>query len=574
MKFLSILFFLMSTSLYAVCPTISVKTPVANVTLSGTQPFEASAADDNPGLEVTFWYNGVNYFNIEKTAPYLWSVDTHMFADGIRTVEFQAKDSGGCIKKASVSFSVKNAPTPTPTISPTPVPSSTPQTSPSPSQTPAASPNSNIFPASNPVPGYTTLKPSADSRIIYVSISGSDSNDGLSPAKAIQTPSLAFSKIRKGYPDWIVFKSGDVWNRRIVGLGNGGMVGRSATEPAVISRYGSGPRPRFNINNENGFEANGGVYDFVMEGIHIRGRIMEDSTVKSAQAVRMVLGPGANILFENNVFEKVNDGISISDGSVAKKNVTFRRNIVADVITRDTGWAGRSSCIYASSIVDLKLIENVWDLCGWDPAQPKTWTVFSHDAYIADTVYNLYAFGNIFSRGSEDGLKMRRGGVAEDNFFIQNGIGVSVNDYALSNIHTVLKNNVITDGSLNKLWDYSSTPQVRNYATLVKSGSGSTYSQSGDVMLMSPIGAQGSVVFSGIAGSATLNKVWKWGRSASSSGTFSDPNRTIERYQIEVLKVPANRSDFYLKMRDQSRESYKPAYSAAAINRYFRAGFQ
>jgi hypothetical protein len=562
--------FVLST-LIALCPTISVKTPTANEHLSGTYVFEAIAKDDKPGLEVTFWFNGKNYFNVEKTAPYMWSIDTHMFPDGLDTVVYKAKDSGGCVKEAAVSFSVKNAvplPTPQPTPTPTPVPTPSPLPTIVPSPIPTPIPG-NALPASVPASGYTTLKPSSDSKIIYVSTSGNDLNDGLSPGKPIQTPSEAFKRIRSGYPDWIVFKSGDVFQRRIGSPGS--LIGRSSSEPVVLSRYGSGKRPMFSIGAEVGFEVLGTLKNFTMEGLHIRGPVMENKAVNNSDGIRIQVGAGENITFENNVIEKVNDGIVVSNGK-GYKNVTFRRNIIADVITHETGWAGRSSCIYAGEISGLNFIENVWDLCGYDPALPKTRTVFSHAAYVQETVTGLVVRGNIFSRGSEDGLKMRNGGLAEDNFFIQNGIGVSINDYKHTGVTTNLKDNVFTDHSIQALYDYSSTPQTRNYGTWAPKVSGSTVNDSGNIFANSGTGPQGSKAFSDY-GNASANKIYKWGKSSNTSSTFPDPNRTIERYHKEVLGGSGLKNDFFNEMRNQSRENYKPGYSATKINDWFQAGF-
>jgi hypothetical protein len=580
---------LTSLILIGACPTISVKTPKPGELLKGTYVFEANASDDKSGLEVSFWYNGKNYFNTEKTAPYMWSIDTHMFADGVRSVEFQAKDSGGCIQKAAVSFTVKNGsgiPSTTPTPQTSPSPSPTPLLSPSPqlSPTPQTSPSSSVFPISNPVAGYTTLKPSADSKIIYVSVTGSDSNDGLSPSKPIQTPSLAFTKLRmdkdskgnviKTYPDWIVFKSGDVWNRK---LGSGSVQGRSSTEPVVISRYGFGPRPEFVIGNEYGFHSLGTVKNVIFEGLHIRGKAWSDASIKDSTGIRMQVGSGESITIENCLIEKMNDGIIISDGK-GYKNVTVRRSIIADLKPSGTGWAGRKEGIYASAMNGLNLIENVFDQCGWDPNIPKTRTVFSHCAYIADSVYGLYAKGNIFSRGSEDGLKMRRGGVAEDNFFIQNGVGISVNDYQIVGLVTTVKDNVFTDGSNDLLSDYSSIAQARNFGIWnPKDKNGAALlNDSGNIFVNSVAGPGGSLAYSTISNAHfSLNKTYHWGKTSNSAsaGTWPDPNRTIERYHKEVLFGSGLKGDFFQGMRMQSRENYNSKYSASQINVWFRAGF-
>lgn len=94
--------------------------------------------------------------------------------------------------------------------------------------------------------GWTILKPSADSKIIYVSSSeGNDSNSGKSPENPVATIGKAKELIRDGYPDHILLKRGDEW---ILNEGLGAFYsGRSAVEPLVVGYYGeSGDRPLLN----------------------------------------------------------------------------------------------------------------------------------------------------------------------------------------------------------------------------------------------------------------------------------------------------------------------------------------
>ena len=90
--------------------------------------------------------------------------------------------------------------------------------------------------------GFTTFTPSADTRIIYVSSStGNDSNNGLSPNSAVATIAEGLSLIRDGSADHLLLKAGDTFVDQSFGWLD--ISGRSATEPIVISSYGSGPRP-------------------------------------------------------------------------------------------------------------------------------------------------------------------------------------------------------------------------------------------------------------------------------------------------------------------------------------------
>src|SRR5262249_55910785 len=90
--------------------------------------------------------------------------------------------------------------------------------------------------------GWTVFSPSADTRIVYVSSStGKDTNTGLSPNAPVKTIAKALSRVRHGRPDWLLLKRGDVWTNEVFGYPK--LAGRSASEPMLISSYGSGARP-------------------------------------------------------------------------------------------------------------------------------------------------------------------------------------------------------------------------------------------------------------------------------------------------------------------------------------------
>ena len=104
--------------------------------------------------------------------------------------------------------------------------------------------------------GWTIFTPSPDTRIIYVSnSSGSDSagvvGDVNHPYKTI---AKGLSLLRQGYPDWLLLKKGDTW----IESNQLKKSGRSATEPMLISSYGTGARPLIKIventtTTNNGF---------------------------------------------------------------------------------------------------------------------------------------------------------------------------------------------------------------------------------------------------------------------------------------------------------------------------------
>ncbi len=91
--------------------------------------------------------------------------------------------------------------------------------------------------------GWLLVKPSPDSRLIYVSNStGDDRNDGLLESTPKKSIAAGRALLRDGFPDWLLLREGDAWLDEPIQLD--GLRGRSETEPMVVSSYGKGKRPR------------------------------------------------------------------------------------------------------------------------------------------------------------------------------------------------------------------------------------------------------------------------------------------------------------------------------------------
>lgn len=182
--------------------------------------------------------------------------------------------------------------------------------------------------------GWTVFEPSVDTRIIYVSSSeGSDSYDGLTPATAKKTVVAGRGLLRRGFPDWLLFKRGDTWEEKL-GLS---ATGRSATEPVVISSYGDSiARPLFRISSGTWMSNHGGSCGgsdticghVAILGLHaymVSKNPQEDSFTGQGSAVVALLGEGGNYLFEDNKFEYGQFNIQITTSSMTEPTVV-RRN--------------------------------------------------------------------------------------------------------------------------------------------------------------------------------------------------------------------------------------------------------
>lgn len=111
-------------------PTVSISTPVANTTVSGSQTISATAADAVSVSSVQFKLDGTVLGVADTSAPYSIAWDTTTVADGTHNLTAVATNSSNLQTTSStVAVVVKNAvvvPTPTPIPTPTPTPVPTP----------------------------------------------------------------------------------------------------------------------------------------------------------------------------------------------------------------------------------------------------------------------------------------------------------------------------------------------------------------------------------------------------------------------------------------------------------------
>ncbi|MEM8756808.1 MAG: hypothetical protein AAGF47_03400, partial [Planctomycetota bacterium] len=69
--------------------------------------------------------------------------------------------------------------------------------------------------------------------------------------------------------------------------------------------------------------------------------------------------------------------------------------------------------------------ENIFDRNGWDHRIGRSdATIFAHNVYIQRSCNDVVFRGNISMRASSHGVQLRPGGIAEENVFIQNPIGL------------------------------------------------------------------------------------------------------------------------------------------------------
>ncbi len=272
--------------------------------------------------------------------------------------------------------------------------------------------------------GWTTIVPSSDSRIIYVSSSmGSDTNSGLSADAPVQTIAKAKSLVRNGMPDDLLLKRGDTFNDSF-GVWN--KSGRSATEPMLISAYGTGPRPVLATGIASGLETSGNrVSNLTISNLDFYANGRDPAVAGYSPVDRTginILSSGQSLLIEGCAFRFYGTNIIAQYWQGPLANVKIRRNVIADAYQT----TGHSQGIFIAHVDGLLVEQNVLDHNGWNESVPGAEaTVYNHNAYITSTNTNVTFSGNISARASSHGAQVRPGGTVTNNLFIENPIGLS-----------------------------------------------------------------------------------------------------------------------------------------------------
>jgi len=335
--------------------------------------------------------------------------------------------------------------------------------------------------------GWSILTPSADSQLIYVSSSeGDDATakaylpadaeigaDPFAPAGAIfpyATIDAALAQVRAGYPDYILLKRGDSWDRSSsIWL----RAGRSVAEKAVLAAYGSGSdRP---LVKNGGLVLSKASYAAVV-GIHFAATRRNPASpdfvgfdnVTNVSGFNLLSGYNGTVVggvliedcwfdwFAGNVVQSAPD-----HGGVFLTDIIIRRNVITDNYSTMSHSQGLFSA-WASILLE----ENVFDHNGWyqqgsgNTQADGMATMFNHNTYFAETADTLFR-NNIFSRAASCGTKFTSNtssGVnqelswdvwLDDNFYVEGEVGISMggnddqdNGPRWRNIHVT--NNVMT----------------------------------------------------------------------------------------------------------------------------------
>jgi len=276
--------------------------------------------------------------------------------------------------------------------------------------------------------GWTTVAPSAGTRVIYVSSStGNDRNNGLSPANPVASIAKGVSLLRNNSPDQLLLKSGDAWSS---GFGTWRLSGKSSDQPMLIGSYGVGPRPLLETGISSGFFAGSSAspeVDYIdIIGLHFYadGRDPNSPTFVGPSGATGIdiLSKTDGIVIENCWIEDYAVNINLQNYYGPITNAAVRRNVIDDSYAT----TGHSQGLYAYGVTNLLIEGNTFDANGYNNQVPGgEATYFNHDCYISSNNVNVTVDNNIFARAAGYGLQDRPGGIVENNVFIDDPIGMS-----------------------------------------------------------------------------------------------------------------------------------------------------
>lgn len=513
------------------------------------------------------------------------------------------------------------------------------------------------------VNGWTALAPSADSRMVYVSSTqGNDANTGLSPSAPKRTIEAGLALLRHGYPDWLNLRKGDAFSS--LDMPDNGFrwmtSGRSADEPTVFTSYGPAGalRPRLVTRGKPALSVMGGagtpdrVDHVAIVGIEFNcGR--HDAGTQNPTAIRLQ-HPMRDVLIEDCRISRYSNAIVAQLTGGMLEDVRIRRNVIHDTYSGD---GSHAQGIYCDEVDGLLLEENLVDHGGWteifrdaDPAD-----IFKHGVYIQGDARNVIAIGNIVTSASSHGIQLRSGGVAENNLFVRNAIGL-----LMAGDGTVRRNVFLDGRDISPTLPRRHALHIQNVPTGVHVERNvigmSQASTSSKGIMLQPLVLGGGVALGIRNALLERNVMWSWGgeavsiQSFGSTGAFFEnvdlryndlqnlvdtesliqhgawdtiaqvdtlsnrfyasqapsnawaqvgttnmtlqsylqtigdntsvaqpvsypqPSRTIETYQASLGGTPTLNA-FVAEAKRQSREFWRPQYTAAAVNAYIRSGF-
>ncbi len=468
-------------------------------------------------------------------------------------------------------------------------------------------------PVVTPGAGFTVFKPSADTRVVYVSSSaGNDANSGLSADAPIKSITRAKQMLRDGMPDWLLFKAGDVFTS---GMGTWDKSGRSVNEKMLVGVYGSGDRPVFRTQGDGGLNVFKAIRHVAFVGLQFHAVRRDPSRPEFAggsmpfgeAGVKFYTPPGTrDILFEDMRVGFYKDNFIFSsqkDTQGDLRDITLRRNIIHNAHNKSD--KGHSQGVFANHHEGLLLEENTFDHNGWNPKVPgSVRTIFNHNIYLNTYSGPVTLRGNIIMRGGSHGSQVRSGGTVEGNLYLRNALALYIarhNTVVRGNVilqsddigegflqrgdglEILPANGVLVEGNIfsqkrgrsghmvaitvkwvDTIVSFPLKDYITNYEVRMKNNIISQWPTSRDSAIWIQTGRANIR-----ENSNNLLDIASGGRD---NPPFVDPSRNVETY-MTTLKQPATIDRFSALVVGRPRGVWDTKLSAQAVNNYVRQGF-
>lgn len=332
--------------------------------------------------------------------------------------------------------------------------------------------------------GWTHFVPSPDSRIIYVSETTGNNltaktysvndpeinNDPFHPASSVmafKTISTAKTMLRSGYPDWILFRKGDVFEQQV--FGSVQLHGRNKNEPMLIGAYGSQNtvRPVLKTGGQGFINFTGGDASYMaIVGLEIypHARTGTDEPM----GIRVINAEFDYFWIEDcyihDYFQHFATHPIISSSIPTSSNLIVRRNVFADAWVTSNAHA---NAMFINQVDTILFEENLLDRNGWHPDIPGADpTGFRHNSYFQVACRNLIFRENIVTRASATGGGHRCGGSIINNFYAENaknlqfGTHETTIDWPINSVTGEVAYNVILDAT-PRSFDQGSGMQIQ-----------------------------------------------------------------------------------------------------------------
>lgn len=531
-----------ATAIITVNPVASFSTNPS--TLVGNEPFTVSFTDNTIGATNWNWSFGDNT-NSALQNP------THVYSTGNYTTTLTVNGGSSTSKNVSV-----QAPLPPP----------------------------------SPVPGFT---PSPSTIIIYVSQSGSDTNDGLSPNKAKKTIAAGVSVLRDGQPDWLLLKNGDTFDEPVRWKKSG----KSATEPMLFGTYGTGNRPVIRTGSAAGFQIRPGsgtpaeVNYLVVTGLHLYAHTRDPAastfTGTSGSNGIDVVHQCKDLQFDNLKIQSYLNNVVAqgwnSTGTAWLDRIKFTRCIILDSYSPNE--TTHSQGIYCERVRTGLVIKNcILDHNGYGEQTTTTDdpTAYNHNLYLQwNNGLDVIVQDNILCRAASHALQLRSGGTIKGNFCFRNPINLQPGYDGQPNLGTTpvpnatfsVSDNVVLEGINNE----TPIPTDRgsgwgiNFSTLVSATCSNnvvahcktTSPNRRSIEVKPNIQYSGNIIWDWTVGKTGIG----WGETLETPGPFKDPERTVGTY-CASLGLPGTTTEFLARIRAED-----PRFTASALNSYFKDGF-